>query len=57
MIDLKVTEQELNTILQGLYILEDQTWFVGKEKTDQLIEKLNLLDRGYQAKKDALCDI
>jgi hypothetical protein len=57
MIDLKVTEQELNTILQGLYILEDQTWFVGKDKTDQLIEKLNLLDKGYQAKKNALCDI
>jgi hypothetical protein len=57
MIDLKVTEQELNTILQGLYILEDQTWFVGKDKTDKLIEKLNKIDKAYQTKKDALCDI
>jgi hypothetical protein len=57
MIDLQLTQQELNTVLQGLYILEDQSWFFSKEKTDKLIEKLNLIDKAYQTKKDALCDI
>ena len=43
MIDLQITEQELNTILQGLYLLEDQYWFKGKVVTEPLIKKLNEL--------------
>jgi hypothetical protein len=57
MINLKVTEEELNTILQGLYYLEDQDWFFGKEKTDKLIEKLNKQDSINKLQKEALCDI
>lgn len=57
MIDLKITEQELNTILHGLYILEDQSWFIGKDVTESLITKLNAIDATYQAKNETLCDI
>jgi hypothetical protein len=37
---IKLTEQELNTILKGLYLLEDQYWFRGQEFTEPLIAKL-----------------
>lgn len=57
MIDLNLTEQELNTILQGLYLLEDQSWFFGKDKTDELIEKLNQIDKTHQKRKNAVCDV
>lgn len=57
MIDLQVTEQELNTILHGLYILEDQTWFIGKDVTEKLINQLNRLDRENTLRKEAICDI
>lgn len=57
MIDLQVTEQELNTILHGLYILEDQTWFIGKDVTEKLINQLNSLDRENTLRKEAICDI
>jgi hypothetical protein len=57
MIDLQVTEQELNTILHGLYLLEDQSWFIGKDITEKLITKLNSLDRENTLRKEAICDI
>ena len=57
MIDLQVTEQELNTILHGLYILEDQTWFIGKDVTEKLINQLNGLDRENTLRKESICDI
>lgn len=41
MIELQLTEDELNTLLKGLYVLEDQHWFKGQELTDPLIKKLN----------------
>jgi hypothetical protein len=56
MINLQVTEQELNTILQGLYLLEDQSWFYTKESTDKLIEKLNRIEKIYNT-QDVVCDI
>lgn len=57
MINLNLTEEELNTILNGLYILEDQSWFIGKDITENLINKLNAIDTTYQAKNETLCDI
>ena len=57
MIDIQVTEQELNTILHGLYILEDQSWFIGKDVTEKLINQLNGLDRENTLIKEAICDI
>ena len=57
MIDIQVTEQELNTILHGLYILEDQSWFIGKDVTEKLINQLNSLDRENTLRKEAICDI
>jgi hypothetical protein len=57
MIDIQVTEQELNTILHGLYILEDQSWFIGKDVTEKLINQLNRLDRENTLRKEAICDI
>ena len=41
MIDVQVTEEQLNSILQALYLLEDQEWYKGDLK--ELIEKLNEL--------------
>jgi hypothetical protein len=41
MIDIQLTQEELNTILQGLFLLEDQEWFRGQDKTQPLIEKFN----------------
>ena len=41
MLNISVTEQELNTILHGLYVLEDQSWFKSYELTEPLIKKLN----------------
>lgn len=43
MINIQITEEELNTILQALYLLEDQEWFRGLDKTEPLIQKLNEL--------------
>jgi hypothetical protein len=40
-ITIQFTEQELNTILHGLYVLEDQSWFKSYELTEPLIQKLN----------------
>lgn len=57
MIKLEITEEELNTLLHGLYLLEDQTWFIGKDMTEHLITKLNLLDKEYSKTKNVLCDI
>jgi hypothetical protein len=57
MIDIQVTEQELNTILHGLYILEDQSWFIGKDVTEKLINQLNGLGIENTLRKEAICDI
>ena len=57
MIKLELTEEELNTLLHGLYLLEDQTWFIGKDMTEHLITKLNQLDKEYSKTKNVLCDI
>ena len=57
MINIQVTEDELNTILHGLYILEDQSWFIGKDQTENLIERLNKVNHLNSIKKEALCDI
>lgn len=57
MIHLKINEEELNTILQGLYLLEDQSWFYGKDKTDKLIKKLNCIEKSYKGASEVLCDI
>lgn len=51
------TEDELNTLLQGLYLLEDQTWFRGKDKTSLLITKLNDLIERQSAVSATVCDI
>lgn len=57
MINLELTEEELNIILHGLYLLEDQSWFFGKDISDRLINKLNRLDKDFSIKKEAVCDI
>lgn len=41
MIDVQVTEEQLNSILQALYLLEDQEWYKGD--LEELIAKLNEL--------------
>ena len=41
MFDVQLTQEEVNTILQGLFLLEDQEWFRGHSKTEPLIEKFN----------------
>ena len=41
MIDISITTQELNTLLQALYLLEDQDWYKTTEITEPLIKKLN----------------
>jgi hypothetical protein len=41
MINIQITEDELNTLLQALYVLEDQEWFRGQDKTNPLVEKFN----------------
>jgi len=43
MIDIQLTEQELNTILHGLYVLEDQYWYTDSDFCNLLIQKLNLI--------------
>lgn len=41
MLNISVTDQELNTIIHGLYTLEDQVWFSDYELTEPLIQKLS----------------
>ena len=41
MFNISFTEEELNMLLKGLYVLEDQHWFRGKVFTEPLIKKLN----------------
>ena len=41
MIDIQLTQEELNTVIQALLVLEDQEWFRGHSKTEPLIEKFN----------------
>lgn len=57
MIKLQLTEEELNTLLHGLYLLEDQTWFIGKDMTHKLISKLNELNKEHTLRKEVVCDI
>ena len=57
MMNLELTEEELNTLLHGLYLLEDQTWFIGKDMTNKLINKLNELNKENVLRKEAVCDI
>lgn len=57
MMNLELTEEELNTLLHGLYLLEDQTWFIGKDTTNKLITKLNELNKENVIRKEAICDI
>lgn len=57
MITLKISEEELNHLLHGLYLLEDQSWFIGKEVTNKLIEKLNSVSTDFNSKKEVVCDI
>jgi RNase adaptor protein for sRNA GlmZ degradation len=57
MIKLELTEEELNTVLHGLYLLEDQSWFIGKNMTNKLINKLNRLDKEHSITKEVICDI
>ncbi len=57
MINIQVTDEELNTILHGLYMLEDQTWFIGKEPTNKLIKKLNIIQKSNTQKREVVCDI
>jgi hypothetical protein len=40
-ITIQVTEEELNTILHGLYVLDEQSWFRSYELTEPLIKKLD----------------
>jgi hypothetical protein len=56
MITLNITKEELNTILHGLYLLEDQSWFFGKDQTDNLIARLNNLEEIRSNINDAICD-
>lgn len=53
MINVELTLDELNTIIQGLSYLEDIEWFTGNHKVDQIIQKLNKL----QAINETVCDI
>ncbi len=55
--NVEFTEEELNILLQGLYLLEDQSWFIGKEKTNLLIYKLNDLIQRQSVISSTLCDI
>ena len=41
MFNVQITEEQLNSILQALYLLEDQEWYKGDLK--ELIAKLNEL--------------
>lgn len=57
-INLNLTKEELNTILHGLYSLEDKSWFFDPEgKLNTLIEKLNKIDLDHQNELESLCDI
>jgi hypothetical protein len=56
MITLNITKEELNTILHGLYLLEDQSWFFDKDQTDNLIARLNNLEEIRSNINDAICD-
>lgn len=55
--NVELTEDELNTLLQGLYLLEDQTWFRGNDKTKVLIRKLNEMIKTEPKSNIAICDI
>lgn len=55
--NVEFTEEELNILLQGLYLLEDQSWFIGKDKINLLIENLNELIERQSAISSTLCDI
>ena len=57
MMNVELTEDELNTLLQGLYLLEDQTWFRGNDKTKILIRKLNEMIKTESKSNIAICDI
>ena len=57
MINIQVTDEELTTILHGLYILEDQTWFIGKDQTNKLIDKLNIIEKTNLQRREVVCDI
>lgn len=39
--NVELTDQEINTLLHGLYIMEDQYWFKGQQYSEPLINKLN----------------
>ena len=41
MIDITLTSEELNTVLQALYLLEDQEWYRSSDVIEPLIAKLN----------------
>jgi hypothetical protein len=57
MVNVELTEDELNTLLQGLFLLEDQYWFKGKDKTNVLIKKLNELIEVKSNSTNTICDI
>jgi|Laugresu1bdmlbsd_1035121.scaffolds.fasta_scaffold01718_7 hypothetical protein len=57
MVNVELTEDELNTLLQGLFLLEDQYWFKGKDKTNVLIKKLNEQIEVKSNSTTTICDI
>jgi hypothetical protein len=57
MVNVELTEDELNTLLQGLFLLEDQYWFKGKGKTNVLIKKLNEQIEVKSNSTTTICDI
>lgn len=50
-----VTRDELNTLIHGLYILEDQRWYKDTDISSTLITKLNVaLNQAPETDEDEL---
>lgn len=47
MINIELTSDELNTLIHGLFVMEDQYWFRGHDQTGPLIKKLQVLQREH----------
>ena len=52
MIEIQLTDDELNTILHGLYVMEDQHWFRGHDLSTPLIRKLEAIQQSAEDDTD-----
>lgn len=52
MIEIQLSDDELNTILHGLYVMEDQHWFRGHHLSTPLIRKLAAIQKSVADNTD-----